>query len=108
MNSKHAIKVILNERECVNRADKNLCTRDCANCDLVMNSSTIKEAYTMAIESLALMDAIHSQRITRHCFDGGMYISIKDIQTIENKAKESVYANAKEKQGNWFDVLTDE
>ena len=102
MNSKHAIRVILTERECVNRADKNMCNRDCANCDLVMKSETIKEAYTMAIEALTVFDAIHAQKVARHSFNGEMYISIKDIKSIERQAKESVYEDVEHRCKEWL------
>ena len=105
MNAKHAIKVILNERECVNRADKNQCNRDCANCDLVMNSDKIKEAYTMSIEALAVLDAIHAQKVARHVFNNEVYISIKDIKTIERQAKESVYEDAEHNWKEWLDCF---
>lgn len=45
-----AIKVIKNERKCVERADT--CDRKCAKCDLVMSTKDILEAYDLAIDTL--------------------------------------------------------
>ncbi len=45
-----AIKIIKNEKKCVERADA--CDRDCAKCDLVMSTKDILEAYDLAIDTL--------------------------------------------------------
>lgn len=46
-------QVLLNEAECVSRAHRNVCNRDCGNCDLVMPSKDIIRAYITAISAIA-------------------------------------------------------
>ena len=50
MNNKDAIKIIENEMACVERG--NHCNRNCAKCDLVMEDTTIINAYNKAIHAL--------------------------------------------------------
>ena len=53
MNREEAIEIIKNEKECVNRANKNdYCNRDCYNCELVKTDKEIIEALDMGIEAL--------------------------------------------------------
>ena len=54
MTNKEAIKIIENEYACVLRAED--CDRDCANCDLVMDSDDILSAYAKAINCLSFFD----------------------------------------------------
>jgi len=53
MTREEAIAIIENEKECVNRANKNdYCNRDCYNCELVKTDTEILTALDMAIEVL--------------------------------------------------------
>jgi hypothetical protein len=53
MTREEAIAIIENEKECVNRANKNdYCNRDCYNCELVKTDTEILTALDMAIEAL--------------------------------------------------------
>ena len=45
-------KVITIERECVTRAEKNECDKDCGKCDLVLPSADIIDAYNIILEKL--------------------------------------------------------
>ena len=50
MTREEAIAIIENEKECVNRANKNdYCNRDCYNCELVKTDTEILMALNMAI-----------------------------------------------------------
>ena len=63
MTREEAVKIIKNEKECVNRAN---CDRDCANCDLVMDDAVINEAYDMAIKALEQPEPCEYYAICRH------------------------------------------
>lgn len=53
MTIEEAIAIIENEKECVNRANKNdYCNRDCYNCELVKTDTEILMALNMAIQAL--------------------------------------------------------
>ena len=53
MTREEAIAIIENEKECVNRANKNdYCNRDCYNCELVKTDTEILTAFDMAIKAL--------------------------------------------------------
>ena len=53
MTREEAIAIIENEKECVNRANKNdYCNRDCYNCELVKTDTEILTALDMAIKTL--------------------------------------------------------
>lgn len=53
MTREEAIAIIENEKECVNRANKNdYCNRDCYNCELVKTDTEILNALDMAIDAL--------------------------------------------------------
>lgn len=53
MTREEAIAIIENEKECVNRANKNdYCNRDCYNCELVKTDTEILTALDMAIKAL--------------------------------------------------------
>ena len=58
MTREDAIAIIENEKECVNRANKNdYCNRDCYNCELVKTDTEILTALDMAIASLKTDEA---------------------------------------------------
>lgn len=53
MTREEAIAILENEKECVNRANKNdYCNRDCYNCELVKTDTEILTALDMAISAL--------------------------------------------------------
>lgn len=52
MKYQKAIKILENEKECVKRADKNNCNRNCLNCELVQNTETILRAFDTAVSAL--------------------------------------------------------
>lgn len=53
MTREEAKAIIENEKECVNRANKNdYCNRDCYNCELVKTDTEILTALDMAIKAL--------------------------------------------------------
>lgn len=52
MKYQKTIKILENEKECVKRADKNNCNRNCLNCELVQNTETILNAFDTAISAL--------------------------------------------------------
>lgn len=49
MEITNVIKIIETERECISRQQ---CDRQCQNCDLVMNSKDILDAYDYILELL--------------------------------------------------------
>lgn len=51
MNKEKAIKILKIEKECVIRADKNKCNRQCELCDLVMPAQDILNAYDYFIKN---------------------------------------------------------
>lgn len=65
MTREEAIKVLLNEWECIDRNDGIHCDRQCEKCDLVMDSAILKDAYNMAIQALEqeLTDAISRETV---------------------------------------------
>ena len=52
MTKDRAIEIIKTERLCVLKNENKSCDRDCAKCDLVMETDEIIEAYNMAVEAL--------------------------------------------------------
>lgn len=52
MTREEAIKVLQNERECVQRQSGQGCDHNCAVCDLVLPDKAIIDAYGMAISAL--------------------------------------------------------
>ena len=53
MTNEEAIKILENEKACVNRANKNdYCNRDCYNCELVKTDTEILNALDMAIQAI--------------------------------------------------------
>lgn len=55
MTRGEAIAILENEKECVNRANKNdYCNRDCYNCELVKTDTEILTALDMAISALSV------------------------------------------------------
>lgn len=52
MTNEEAVKIIKTELECIKRNDGTDCDRNCADCDLVMEDTDIKEALGMAIKLL--------------------------------------------------------
>lgn len=59
MSIDEVIKVLEQERTCVMRQIGSGCDRDCANCDLVMDDSTVLSAYNEAIASLQYRELLH-------------------------------------------------
>jgi len=54
MTREEVIAILKNEKECVNRANKNdYCNRDCYNCELVKTDTEILTALDMAISALS-------------------------------------------------------
>lgn len=51
----HVIAILENEAECVRRADKGLCDRDCERCELVRPTDEILDSYQIAIEAVKEM-----------------------------------------------------
>ena len=64
MDIKRVIEIIKTERKCVKRNGMfdRACNRDCLNCDLVMESEEIIEAYDMALTILKVFDQIKWER----------------------------------------------
>ena len=58
MNEDEIVAVLQNEMACVIRADQKRCNRDCAECDLVMPTEQIVEAYAKAINAVYTLKAI--------------------------------------------------
>lgn len=59
MTREEAIAILKNEKECVNRANKNdYCNRDCYNCELVKTDTEILTALDMAISALKDIEKI--------------------------------------------------
>lgn len=52
MTNKTANEYMENEIRCVQRAGKGICTRECAECELVKEDTPLIEAYGMAILAL--------------------------------------------------------
>ena len=49
MDPFRVVNILENEKACVLRADHDNCNRDCAKCDLLMDTQEILEAYRIAI-----------------------------------------------------------
>ena len=63
MTKEEAIAILENEKECVNRANKNdYCNRDCYNCELVKTDTEILTALDMAISALSENDVLDKIR----------------------------------------------
>jgi hypothetical protein len=52
MTIKETIKIMQNERKCVETAENDLCDRNCGRCELVMPAKEILEAYDVTIGEL--------------------------------------------------------
>ena len=52
ISEEKAIKVLQREKLCINKNIENLCDRDCANCDLLMEDSDIINTFNLAIQVL--------------------------------------------------------
>ena len=52
MRTERAIEILENEMECVKRNDMGVCNRDCAQCDLLLDSAEILNAYQMIIDDI--------------------------------------------------------
>ena len=100
MTREEAIAIIENEKECVNRANKNdYCNRDCYNCELVKTDTEILTAFDMAIKALQLIPDIetvlhNSSYITNDEYEDEV-IEVELIQRILNKVKEEVESEVK-------------
>ena len=49
MNMNRVVEILKIEKECVERQDTPKCNRDCENCDLLLPTEEVKQAYTLAI-----------------------------------------------------------
>jgi hypothetical protein len=76
------IEVLRKEIECVKRADAGECNRDCARCELVMDSERIIEAYRNAIY------AIKRTTIT-------VEVSVSDMPEVTNKLEKYIARHKK-------------
>ena len=52
MRMERAIEILENEMECVKRNDMGNCDRDCAQCDLLLDTDEILTAYKMIIDDV--------------------------------------------------------
>ena len=50
MSNERILSLLKIERECVLRASRNECSRDCANCNLVQDDKELLEMYSEVIE----------------------------------------------------------
>ncbi len=77
MTEQEAIKLMLNEIECINTADRNECNRDCASCSLVKGIDELLEAYSTAIKAL---EEIHRQKTKV-----GMFVTLEERAMISER-----------------------
>ena len=65
MNMNQVTKILKTEKECVERQDTPKCNRDCGNCDLLLPTEEVKQAYTLAIGCIegtqSLLDDIRAE-----------------------------------------------
>ena len=133
MTREEAIAIIENEKECVNRANKNdYCNRDCYNCELVKTDTEILMALDMAIQALqakvdgeliskkAVLDLAYdmSEIDGEHFTEPCMVVDVEDIQKLPPVTQKSDNKYRKEakrwknkwlksqKSGKW--ILTDD
>ena len=59
MGLERIIEILKTEKECVKRNHGRNCNRNCAECDLLLNSEDILTAYTLAI---SVLKTIHGDR----------------------------------------------
>ena len=65
MNMNRVAEILKIEKECVERQDTPKCNRDCGNCDLLLPTEEVKQAYTLAIgcieDTQSLLDKIRTE-----------------------------------------------
>lgn len=65
MNMNRVTEILKIEKECVERQDTPQCNRDCGNCDLLLPTEEVKQAYTLAIGCIegtqSLLDKIRTE-----------------------------------------------
>lgn len=65
MNMNRVVEILRTEKECVERQDTPKCNRDCGNCDLLLPTEEVKQAYTLAIGCIegtqSLLDEIRAE-----------------------------------------------
>lgn len=65
MNMNRVVEILKIEKECVERQDTPKCNRDCENCDLLLPTEEVKQAYTLAIGCIegtqSLLDEIRAE-----------------------------------------------
>lgn len=104
MTREEAIAIIENEKECVNRANKNdYCNRDCYNCELVKTDTEILTALDMAISALSAEpceDCISRQALLKKVkYLGDFNI---DLDYVSKEDVESMPSVQPTKKGEWI------
>ena len=90
-----SMDMIINEKKCVDRAEKNKCNRDCANCDLVKSTNEIFNALDQSYFALQYYDEIVKEIQCHHSLSiwdkmdvlGIIANYMKKIQDIEKRYK---------------------
>lgn len=59
MGLEKIIEILETEKECIKRNDNGGCDRNCAECDLLLDSKDILTAYTLTI---SILKTIHGDR----------------------------------------------
>ena len=88
MNMNRVVEILKNEKECVERQDTPKCNRDCGNCDLLLPTEEVKQAYTLAIGCIEgtqnLLDEIRAEidkwhHLTDKAFNDGIDTALEII-----------------------------
>ena len=85
------VEILRTEKECVERQDTPKCNRDCGNCDLLLPTEEVKQAYTLAIGCIegtqSLLDEIRAE-ISSYGTNSGMLLALEIIDKY--KADEEI------------------
>lgn len=80
MNMNRVVEILRTEKECVERQDTPKCNRDCGNCDLLLPTEEVKQAYTLAIGCIegtqSLLDEIRTE-IDSYGTNSGMLLALE-------------------------------
>ena len=91
MNMNRVVEILRTEKECVERQDTPKCNRDCGNCDLLLPTEEVKQAYTLAIGCIegtqSLLDELRAE-ISSYGTHSGMLLALEIIDKY--KADEEI------------------
>lgn len=81
LNLEHMKQVLKTEQECVRRD----CNRDCGNCDLVMDSNDILQAYEKLIMLVEQVESLKSEYLAYHLEGNGYWRGVEHSLEVLNR-----------------------